>query len=166
MPPGGTGWACSWTTGAPCWLFKFVGRAGLRTHRRSSATPPFAVPTATWSRWLRKPSTSRPCASGPPPAAEAPGPLPSASPWGRTFESVPLMEDQELDSRLTTGAVYWEGASTLLEAGRPVGRGYLEMTGYQSPSDSREQGGPREWVCCMPSRNRQKPQGASGCVRV
>lgn len=52
---------------------------------------------------------------------------------GRTFESVPLMEDQELDSRLTTGAVYWEGASTLLEAGRPVGRGYLEMTGYQSP---------------------------------
>jgi len=52
---------------------------------------------------------------------------------GRTFDTRPLMPDQELDSRLTTGAVYWEGASTLLESGRPVGRGYLEMTGYASP---------------------------------
>ncbi|MEO8225497.1 MAG: lipocalin family protein, partial [Gammaproteobacteria bacterium] len=51
----------------------------------------------------------------------------------RTFETAPLMPDQELDSRLTTGAVYWEGASTLLEGGRPVGRGYLEMTGYMAP---------------------------------
>lgn len=48
----------------------------------------------------------------------------------RVFETRPLMDDQELDSSLTTGAVYWEGASQLLEAGRPVGRGYLEMTGY------------------------------------
>jgi len=51
----------------------------------------------------------------------------------RSFETAPLMPDQELDSRLTTGAVYWEGASTLLEGGRPVGRGYLEMTGYVTP---------------------------------
>ncbi len=51
----------------------------------------------------------------------------------RVFETAPLMPDQELDSRLTTGAVYWEGASTLLEGGRPVGRGYLEMTGYVTP---------------------------------
>mgnify|MGYP001172697136 FL=1 len=51
----------------------------------------------------------------------------------RRFQTVPLMPDQELDSRLTTGAVYWEGASTLLEGGRPVGRGYLEMTGYVEP---------------------------------
>ncbi len=51
----------------------------------------------------------------------------------RTFDTAPLMPDQELDSRLTTGAVYWEGASTLLESGRPVGRGYLEMTGYVQP---------------------------------
>ncbi|MBM4220372.1 MAG: carotenoid 1,2-hydratase [Gammaproteobacteria bacterium] len=51
----------------------------------------------------------------------------------RVFETRPLMDDQELDSRLTTGAVYWEGASELLEAGRPIGRGYLEMTGYVAP---------------------------------
>ena len=51
----------------------------------------------------------------------------------RVFETRPLMDDQELDSSLTTGAVYWEGASELLEAGQPVGRGYLEMTGYVAP---------------------------------
>jgi predicted secreted hydrolase len=51
----------------------------------------------------------------------------------RTFDTQPLMDNQELDSRATTGAVYWEGASRLLEGGRPVGRGYLEMTGYVAP---------------------------------
>ncbi len=38
---------------------------------------------------------------------------------------------QELDSRQSTGTVYWEGLSELLdENGVLVGRGYLEMTGY------------------------------------
>jgi len=47
-----------------------------------------------------------------------------------TLELVPLMDDQELDSRASTGAVYWEGAVTALRAGKAVGRGYLELTGY------------------------------------
>lgn len=51
----------------------------------------------------------------------------------RRFETRPLMNDQELDSRATTGAVYWEGASELLEGGRRVGRGYLEITGVVAP---------------------------------
>jgi predicted secreted hydrolase len=42
----------------------------------------------------------------------------------------PLLEDQENDTRLSTGAIYWEGAVRALEAGRVVGRGYLELTGY------------------------------------
>ncbi|RQS68657.1 carotenoid 1,2-hydratase [Burkholderia sp. Bp8963] len=57
----------------------------------------------------------------------------------------PLMDDQELDSRASTGAVYWEGAVTAFEAprrepetsngnearaGRKLGLGYLELTGY------------------------------------
>jgi len=45
----------------------------------------------------------------------------------------PLMDDQELDSRLTTGTVYWEGAVRAIRAGREVGRGYLELTGYWKP---------------------------------
>lgn len=45
-----------------------------------------------------------------------------------------LMDHQELDSRGSTGAVYWEGLCDLLDGTRqPVGRGYLEMTGYARP---------------------------------
>ncbi|WP_085314295.1 lipocalin-like domain-containing protein [Derxia lacustris] len=42
----------------------------------------------------------------------------------------PLLDDQELDSRRSTGTVYWEGAVRALEDGRRVGLGYLELTGY------------------------------------
>jgi predicted secreted hydrolase len=42
-----------------------------------------------------------------------------------------LADAQELDSQGSTGAIYWEGLSELLDAaGRRVGLGYLEMTGY------------------------------------
>ena len=52
------------------------------------------------------------------------------TPAGR-FTVRALLDDQELDSRGSTGAVYWEGLSELLDDhGRRVGRGYLEMTGY------------------------------------
>ena len=51
----------------------------------------------------------------------------------RHFDTQPLLPDQELDSRATSGTVYWEGASRLLEDGKPVGRGYLELTGYVAP---------------------------------
>ena len=49
---------------------------------------------------------------------------------GRRFSLRPLMDDQELDGRRSTGVVYWEGASRLIEDGSEIGRGYLEMTGY------------------------------------
>ena len=45
----------------------------------------------------------------------------------------PLQPDQELDSRRSTGAVYWEGAVRAGRDGRPAGRGYLELTGYVDP---------------------------------
>ncbi len=45
-----------------------------------------------------------------------------------------LADAQELDSRGSTGSVYWEGLSELLDTqGRRVGLGYLEMTGYAAP---------------------------------
>ncbi len=47
-----------------------------------------------------------------------------------TLELAPLMDDQELDSQATTGAVYWEGAITAKRDGQKVGHGYLELTGY------------------------------------
>lgn len=52
---------------------------------------------------------------------------------GEEYTLEPLMDDQELDSRASTGTVYWEGAVRALRGGREVGRGYLELTGYWKP---------------------------------
>lgn len=50
------------------------------------------------------------------------------------FRIKAVIDPQELDSRQSTGTVYWEGLSDLLDtSGRRVGRGYLEMTGYAAP---------------------------------
>ncbi len=46
----------------------------------------------------------------------------------REWRLTPLFDDQELDSRLAGGPVYWEGAVTT-----QGGRGYLELTGYLAP---------------------------------
>lgn len=46
------------------------------------------------------------------------------------IELTPLFDDQENDTRLSTGAIYWEGAVRASQGGRRVGRGYLELTGY------------------------------------
>jgi predicted secreted hydrolase len=52
------------------------------------------------------------------------------TPAGR-FEVHALLDAQELDSRASTGTVYWEGLSELRDAQqRRIGTGYLEMTGY------------------------------------
>ncbi|MBS0445495.1 MAG: carotenoid 1,2-hydratase [Proteobacteria bacterium] len=52
------------------------------------------------------------------------------TPVGRTTVEA-LLDAQELDSRASTGSVYWEGLSALLDAaGRRIGIGYLELTGY------------------------------------
>ncbi len=48
----------------------------------------------------------------------------------RVLTLEPLMNDQENDSRATSGALYWEGAVRAYEHGRLTGRGYLELTGY------------------------------------
>ena len=50
-----------------------------------------------------------------------------------TLEIEPLMEDQELDARASTGTVYWEGAVRAKQGESMTGRGYLELTGYWKP---------------------------------
>jgi predicted secreted hydrolase len=58
---------------------------------------------------------------------------------------VPTLPDQELDTRSSTGVIYWEGSATIsgTRSGKAVtGRGYVELTGYggmspMSPSAER-----------------------------
>lgn len=58
----------------------------------------------------------------------------SAGTMWQTLQIRALLDNQELDSRHSTGAIYWEGLSELLDdTGRTLGSGYLEMTGYASP---------------------------------
>ena len=45
----------------------------------------------------------------------------------------PTVAGQELDTRATTGVVYWEGSQvvTALRDGQPIGgQAYVELTGY------------------------------------
>ncbi len=48
----------------------------------------------------------------------------------REIQLEPLFDDQENDTRLSTGAIYWEGAVRAYEQRRLIGHGYLELTGY------------------------------------
>ena len=48
------------------------------------------------------------------------------------LELAPLMDDQEMDARASTGTVYWEGA-VRATGEKSAGRGYLELTGYWKP---------------------------------
>jgi len=48
----------------------------------------------------------------------------------REFAIEPLFDDQEHDTRATSGTIYWEGAVRAVRDGKPAGLGYLELTGY------------------------------------
>ncbi|CAN5523205.1 lipocalin-like domain-containing protein [soil metagenome] len=48
-----------------------------------------------------------------------------------TYTVKAVIDNQELDSRNSTGSIYWEGLSELMDGqGKRAGIGYLEMTGY------------------------------------
>jgi predicted secreted hydrolase len=93
------------------------------SHRPAGGTTEaFAPESVQWTaqrRW-RSPATG----------AEYPVQWQLQTPAGRHTVKA-LLDAQELDSRQGTGTLYWEGLSELLDdAGRRVGLGYLEMTGY------------------------------------
>jgi predicted secreted hydrolase len=48
----------------------------------------------------------------------------------RTWRLEPLMDDQEMDARGSTGTLYWEGAVRMESSAGVKARGYLELTGY------------------------------------
>jgi len=98
----------------------WAGGARRHTDGRTEALPPDAVRFAPGRQW----TSPRTGFAYPVEFVVTAG--------GVDYALAPLMDDQELDSRLSTGIVYWEGAVTASASGRPVGRGYLELTGYGS----------------------------------
>ena len=53
---------------------------------------------------------------------------------GRTVAVRSRLATQELSTSASAGVTYWEGAVGVNDAaGKPVGQGYLEMTGYAAP---------------------------------
>lgn len=53
-----------------------------------------------------------------------------------TLTFTPVLKDQELDTRASTGNIYWEGEETIVgtRAGQAItGKGYVELTGYDEP---------------------------------
>jgi predicted secreted hydrolase len=58
---------------------------------------------------------------------------------GLSIELTPTVADQELDTRATTGVVYWEGSQEVeaTRSGEPVaGAAYVELTGYAPAATS------------------------------
>lgn len=51
----------------------------------------------------------------------------------RILSLQPLMDDQEVDARASTGGFYWEGLVFVFENQKRIGQGYLELTGYAAP---------------------------------
>lgn len=45
----------------------------------------------------------------------------------------PTVANQELVTARSTGIAYWEGSVRVLESGRNIGQGYVELTGYDKP---------------------------------
>ncbi len=97
----------------------WAGGSWRRAGQAAQSFTPDAVRFSPGRRW-RSPSS----------AANYPVEWVVETPAGR-FAVRALMDAQELDGSGSTGTVYWEGLSELLDAqGQRVGLGYLEMTGY------------------------------------
>jgi len=108
--------------GSALWAGGSFRATGAATSSSARAFGPEEVRFTAGTRW-RSPATG----------ASYPVLWQVDSPAGRHSVRA-LVDAQELDSRSSTGTVYWEGLSELLDSqGRRVGLGYLEMTGYVSP---------------------------------
>ncbi|CAL94497.1 lipocalin-like domain-containing protein [Azoarcus olearius] len=137
MPPEARGWdwiGINLADGGSLMAFRMRDAEGrdlwaaatlVDAQGRTRTLPPDAVRFQPLRRW-RSPRTGADYAVS--------WSLVLALPEGeRRFRLEPLLDDQELDSRRSTGAVYWEGAVRLFDEDRDhteAGRGYLEMTGY------------------------------------
>ena len=134
LDPDAVGWdwiGMNLDDGSALTAFRVRHRDGSALYAGGSFRPPGALavdfgPSAVSFNPLRRWTS---------PASKATYPVECTieTPAGRYVVKA-LLDNQELDSRASTGAIYWEGLSDLFDAnGRRVGGGYLEMTGYAAP---------------------------------
>jgi predicted secreted hydrolase len=130
LDPNAVGWdwlGANLTDGSALMAFKIRGRDGHAIWAHATLRRPDGQITNfgpaevefTPRRIWRSPRTS---ASYPVSMMVRTGP--------ETWRLDPLMDDQELDSRQSAGAVYWEGAVRVSRQNADVGHAYLELTGY------------------------------------
>ena len=137
LPEGAAGWdwlAVNLDDGGALMLFRMRDRAGRAlwaggSHRDAAGrTRVFGPQEVVWrpERFWRSPATG----------ARYPVAW-TLRAGGLRLAIAPLADAQEMDTRASTGTVYWEGAVVARQpgrqAGRQVGAGYLELTGYWKP---------------------------------
>lgn len=132
MAPEAQGWdwmGLNFLDGSALMAFRMRNRAGdamwdASTFRdaqgKQTVTAPGQVQLIPGKRW-KSPKTQ----------VEYPVEWKLVLPPGQALVVKAVIEAQELDSRASTGAIYWEGLSEVFDVqGRLLGRGYVELTGY------------------------------------
>ncbi len=131
----GTGSRSTWPT-APTSRSRSSGRPTARTR---SSTGHWSIGTAVPGTWIARRSRSRSRVAGRSPrtGAEYPAGWVVEVPGERlTIELSPTVAAQELDTRATTGVVYWEGSQVVRASRAGIalgGEAYVELTGYGPP---------------------------------
>lgn len=131
LPPGAVGWdwiGMNLDDGGALTAFRLRGADGSTVHAGGSFRPSGGSVRNFAADELRL--TPGRLWTSPGSRARYPVEWALETPAGR-FRVKSLLDAQELDSRSSTGSIYWEGLSELHDdQGRRLGRGYLEMTGY------------------------------------
>ena len=134
MPPGAAGWdwiGINLDDGGALTAFALRGADGRALHAGGSHRPRGGPVRAFEPQEVRL--TALRAWTSPASGASYPVHWRIETPAG-SHELHALLDAQELDSRGSTGALYWEGLSELRDpGGRRIGRGYLEMTGRSAP---------------------------------
>ncbi|MES3023483.1 MAG: carotenoid 1,2-hydratase [Pseudomonadota bacterium] len=130
LPPEGTGWdwvGANLDDGSALMAFQIRNKQGGKLWAHAVVRDA----SGKLSQYTQEQVSFTPQARWKSPRTNAVYPVATTIDTGGTlWQLTPLQNDQELDSRRSTGAVYWEGAVTIKRDGQPAGRGYLEMTGY------------------------------------
>ena len=131
LPPGAVGWdwiGMNLNDGGALTAFRLRAADGRTVHAGGS----LRSASGTFRNFAADEVSFTPGRLWSSPASQARYPIEWTlqTPAGR-HRVVGLLDAQELDSRQSTGTVYWEGLSELRdEQGQRIARGYLEMTGY------------------------------------